>query len=470
VTPAVNQLSLSPLGAGDLIDRTVRLYRRHFTTLIRAAAPPVVISALGSVLWEVSKHGLSLTESGGMLALYIVSLIVGGVLIVTGSFFFLLVMGGASRNLVLHLLWGEPVAARSIYRSVRARFWGLVGALVLILLLAMVVALPVMFVWAMVVALAVGGALAVFGNSTFGVVVAVILFAAIAVGALFVYFFVMGRVAYVPQVMLVEGRSVGEAFSRSIQLARGNVRRLTAMFLFTSFATYAVVLLLAVPLGWYGYLRGVNPMQLSGADAPLWYVIGWQVLAQTSSILLAPVWMLGLSLLYVDERVRHEGYDIELLARQQLGEMPDLPDGGAAPLARAIHDAHAPGGDVSYVPRFQPRTLPQQPRPLSSIESPLGLSTPDATPQTSIHAPTHDAPHEIATDETAAQLSALINHENATVDQENTALDQVNATLDQESANIEQSHESLSEAQPRESHESNNVPESFINLEERRDR
>ena len=34
--------------------------------------------------------------------------------------------------------------------------------------------------------------------------------------------------------------------------------------------------------------------------------------------------MLGLSLLYVDERVRHEGYDIELMAARQLGELPDI--------------------------------------------------------------------------------------------------------------------------------------------------
>ncbi|MCA1606168.1 MAG: hypothetical protein LC775_12015 [Acidobacteria bacterium] len=38
-TATVNQLSLAPLGAGDLIDRAVRLYRRHFITLIRIAAP-----------------------------------------------------------------------------------------------------------------------------------------------------------------------------------------------------------------------------------------------------------------------------------------------------------------------------------------------------------------------------------------------------------------------------------------------
>jgi hypothetical protein len=46
--------------------------------------------------------------------------------------------------------------------------------------------------------------------------------------------------------------------------------------------------------------------------------------------------MLGLSLLYVDERVRHEGYDIELLAEARLGAMPQLPDGRVAPLAPAL--------------------------------------------------------------------------------------------------------------------------------------
>ena len=43
-----SELALAPLGAGDLIDRAVRLYRRHFLTLIRIAAPPVLISATGS--------------------------------------------------------------------------------------------------------------------------------------------------------------------------------------------------------------------------------------------------------------------------------------------------------------------------------------------------------------------------------------------------------------------------------------
>jgi hypothetical protein len=46
--------------------------------------------------------------------------------------------------------------------------------------------------------------------------------------------------------------------------------------------------------------------------------------------------MLGLSLLYVDDRVRHEGYDVELMAARMLGEIPPLPPQYANPLQPAI--------------------------------------------------------------------------------------------------------------------------------------
>jgi hypothetical protein len=337
ITPAASRLSLSPLGAGDLIDRTIRLYRRHFLTLIRTAAPPVVGSAVGSVLWTVSMHAIPATESGARLVLYIGMAVVGGLLLMTGNFFFLLVMGGASRNLVMHLLWGEPVAVRTIYRSVRARFWGLVGALLLIGGFGWVIGVIIFVVWFTAVMLAVGGAMLIGGGAAwFGGILAAALFLIISACALFVFFFIVGRAAYVPQVMLVEGRGVFDSISRSVTLARGNVRRLTAMFLFTTFATYSALMLFVVPLGWYGYLQGINPLALTESEWPIWYAIGYQVLTQASSILLAPVWMLGLSLLYVDERVRHEGYDIELMAAQHLGEMPLLPGGELAPLAPAI--------------------------------------------------------------------------------------------------------------------------------------
>jgi hypothetical protein len=90
---------------------------------------------------------------------------------------------------------------------------------------------------------------------------------------------------------------------------------------------------LIIPLGWFGWLNGVDISPL--ATWPAWYSVGYQVILQCSHILLAPIWMLGLSLLYVDERVRHEGYDIELMAARQLTAMPELP-GVMSPFAPAL--------------------------------------------------------------------------------------------------------------------------------------
>ncbi|MEP6637679.1 MAG: hypothetical protein ABJB97_13225, partial [Acidobacteriota bacterium] len=126
------------------------------------------------------------------------------------------------------------------------------------------------------------------------------------------------------QVMMVEGKGVFESVGRSFTLARGNVRRLMAMALFSYFATWSALMILVIPLGWYGYLNGVDPSPWNATQWPAWYAIGYSVLEPLSSIVLAPVWMLGLSLLYVDERVRHEGYDIELMASQHLAPMPRM--------------------------------------------------------------------------------------------------------------------------------------------------
>src|SRR5205085_10655742 len=97
---------------------------------------------------------------------------------------------------------------------------------------------------------------------------------------------------------------------------------LMAMAMFTTFATYSAMMILLFPLSFYGWLNGVDLLKAS--QWPVWYAIAYSVMGPLSSILLTPVWMLGLSLLYVDERVRHEGYDIELMAARQLGELPEV--------------------------------------------------------------------------------------------------------------------------------------------------
>jgi hypothetical protein len=327
-TSAFTHLSLAPLGAGDLIDRAVRLYRRHFITLIGITAPPFVIQTLGYVMLTSSWRELMATGSEVSLAIYGFTLMAGILLFLAGTLLNLIVMGGATRNLVTHLLWNEPVSARATYRNVRARFWGLLAASILVGLWVVFSAVLALFAWLFafnIMALGTVALMYVAGwvSAVFGIITLLISVTA----ALWFFFFLVKRFVYVPQVMMVEGKGVFEAFSRSSALARGTVRRLMAMFLFTWFASWSALLILIIPLGLYGHLNGIDPSPWNATNWPAWYAIGYSVLGQSSSILLAPIWTLGLSLLYVDERVRHEGYDIELMAARALGEMPVL--GGA---------------------------------------------------------------------------------------------------------------------------------------------
>jgi hypothetical protein len=162
--------------------------------------------------------------------------------------------------------------------------------------------------------------------------------AALIIGTLWLFFLLAPRFAYVPQIMLVEGQGVFSAIGRSTSLASGNVKRFAALFIFSIVATYSALLLLYVPLGWLAWANGLDffSMVTDPDSVPAWYVIANQVVTQISLILMMPVWMIGLCLLYVDERVRHEGYDIELMAARSLGEIPPLPRNYLNPLQPAL--------------------------------------------------------------------------------------------------------------------------------------
>ena len=311
--PAVNQLSLVPLGAGDLIDRAVRLYRRHFITLVRIAAPPVIVSTVGSLMVAVAAR--STDPGGGTIFLILFGLLIQ----IAGLLLNVIVIGGAARNLITHLLWNEPFSARTTYRNVRARFGSLFGASILIALWIAVAFLIAVFVWLLVIQIFLFGRYAnAETHSWLATVLVVIWILAVTFLAFLLFFLMVKFIVYVPQVLMIEGRGVFDSIGRSFSLAKGNLRRLMAMFLFYWFATWSALALLILPLLWYGYAQGVNINPTRAETWPMWYAVGYSVLTQVSGILLVPVLILGLSIMYIDERVRQEGYDIELIAARQL--------------------------------------------------------------------------------------------------------------------------------------------------------
>ncbi len=335
-----------PLGAGDLIDRAVRFYRNNFWTFVWIAAPPIVAGTIISVVWTMVPRALlagGSTNSDEMFFHILFGWFGGGLIWLIESIAVLTVMGGASRNFVRHLLFGEPITFGETYRNVRKRLFGLVAASTLLSILLGFIGLIVFYFGVIIGFLAVLATIGVLSFSPFlTFIVSLVLVLLVAFGTGWVIFLASSRFAYVPQVMLVEGLGVFPALGRSISLASGNVKRFAALFVFTTVATYSALSLFYIPLGWYAYLNGVEIFTFGTQSVPAWYEIAAQFVWQASFILLMPVWMIGLCLLYVDERVRHEGYDIELMAARRLGEIPSVPDEFVNPLQPVLAQQNLP--------------------------------------------------------------------------------------------------------------------------------
>ena len=343
-SPPVNEhsrsLSVTPLGAGDLIDRAVRFYRQNFRTLLLIAAPPVVTGALISVLWRLlgrEVFGINTGSYDERIFYYLFVWLGTTVIWFFETVATLAVMGGASRNFVRHLLFGEPLTFGETYRNVRSRLGGLIVASSILTVVLGVIGVIDFYLGMLAVTLAVLLVVFAFGwLPALAAILSVAVGGAVIFGAATLFFLIASRFAYVPQAMLVEGLGVGAAFGRSTSLANGNVKRTAALFIFSTVATYSALALLYVPLAWYGWLNGVQMIASDADSMPAWYEIASQLIGQASLIILLPVWMVGLCLLYVDERVRHEGYDIELMAARSLGEIPAVPSTYINPLQPAL--------------------------------------------------------------------------------------------------------------------------------------
>jgi hypothetical protein len=334
-------LSLVPLGPGDLIDRALRFYRRNFVTFILIAAPPVVVGTLFTVGWAFLSRSIfpygATSDPIDLTVYYILAWFGTTIIWFVETVATLAVMGGASRNFVRHLLYGEPITFAETYRNTWSRIGGLIVASAVITMILGFLGGALLYF-----GLIAGGLLAMLVYWAFSLIeplaglLAIVISVASFLGIGTLFFLIASRFAYVPQVMLVEGLGVFSAIGRSLSLAKGNVKRFAALFIFTLVATYSALAILYVPLGWYAWIEGVEIFGIEAEMAPTWFRIASQLVWQASIVLLSPIWMVGLCLLYVDERVRHEGYDIEIMAARELGEMPDVPQAYANPLQPAI--------------------------------------------------------------------------------------------------------------------------------------
>jgi len=266
-------IALRPLSTGELLDRTFSLYRSHFTLFVGIVALPHLLSLAVqlSVLVLPTQQGLALALEAGLIA--IISALVGLAVAAASQ--------AATVMAVSQVYLDRPASVMDSYSRIARRIPGIVG-------LTIVVGL----------------------GAGLGFILLVV------PGIIFT---IMWSLA-VP-VAVLENAGVSIAMSRSSDLTRGDRWRVFIIWLLFVVLTVTVSILLQ-------WVIGLAAWASAGHGGPKsWVQVASVVAGFATQCVVGPLLTIALSLVYYDERVRKEAFDIEL--------MISTIDGSAAKLAPA---------------------------------------------------------------------------------------------------------------------------------------
>lgn len=305
---------LRPMTVGDLLDQAIRIYRRNWVTAVGVVAVitlpllliqnATLILAFPSDLFSV---GTSTAADPTPLLVYgLVSLITG---LLAGIGFVFQV--GALAVVVSESYFGNPVSIRAAYGRVLRRALPLLAAIGGLFLFDMaVISFSLVPFFGTMLALTVGPNGPAAAVLTFLSLVSCVAFPVALVLLLLVNVFMI----FTPQAIVLENTGLVAGVRRSWNLVRGSFWRVLGILIILYFF---ISIVSAVPAGTISvgatvFLRSfvlVNVIQT--------------VISGLVGVLLAPIQYAVLTLLYYDLRVRKEGFDLELLARQ-LGQEVNL--------------------------------------------------------------------------------------------------------------------------------------------------
>ncbi|MDX6373687.1 MAG: hypothetical protein QOD98_2675 [Nocardioidaceae bacterium] len=301
-------MPLRPLGLGDMYDAAFRIIRFNpkatvgSAVLVAAVAwvVPVIVTALLSFTLDLSLDSTSTASDADVVGLVgsIGSLGIGvvlstiGTILITGMISHVTVAAAIGRRLTLGEAWA----------ATRGKRWRLAGLALLLGFSLLVIMGVYVLLWVLVVAAA--------GNST----ILILLWGLLSVPAflcLMVWFWV--RLYYLPvPALMLEPVGVFGALARGFALTRRQFWRTFGIALLTVIVVAIASSVLGLPIGIIGQIA----ILAAGSQYALLLLIVTQALQQVVTAAFAtPFTSAVTSLQYLDQRMRKEAYDVELMQR-----------------------------------------------------------------------------------------------------------------------------------------------------------
>jgi membrane-anchored glycerophosphoryl diester phosphodiesterase (GDPDase) len=300
-------VALRPLRLGDLYDGAFKTIRRNPKAMVGLAAGvialfmvvPAVLSLLLAALGQLSL-GSALSDSGGPAG----PLVAFGAGYLGAFFgaFATVVLNGMLVHVVAQAVLGRKTTIAEAWHATKGRLLRLVGLTLLDGALATVVlGVPV------AVGIVVGSTVGT--GQGFLVGVPLLLAAVVLLVFVQVRFFQLAAPA-----LVLERIGVFAALRRAARLSRRQWWRLFAITLLTTVLVGLVGQVLGIPFALVG---GIGSVALSGTGGGLLLVFSSYLSQIVVGALTTPFTSAVVALQYVDQRIRKEGLDVQLIAASQ---------------------------------------------------------------------------------------------------------------------------------------------------------
>ncbi len=321
----MNFTELRPLTLGELLDRTFSLYRQHFWSFVGIMAIPQVFMVMLQMLQQTLLHPIMTSRS--TLATPNFALLAGaigtGLIIVALYMLVYSAALGATTSAVSEFYLGRSITIGQAYGRLRGRFWKLIATIVLQFLCGLgLVAVPAMIFAMMIAAMP-------HTNEGIATLVIVGVIFALAVVATVIAAVILGlRLALSVPALVLENVSPFDALKRSFKLTRGYAGRIFVIGLLMGLIGVIAIVVFQMP-----FLIVTMLMAVKHSAIPLWLTSAMAVSQGIGVTLSGPLALIAMALAYYDTRVRHEGFDLQLMMAS-LGEstLPETQAGSPEPV------------------------------------------------------------------------------------------------------------------------------------------
>jgi hypothetical protein len=287
---------LRPMSTGELLDRTFALYRKNFKLFVGIATVGPAAYLLFQLLL-VGSVGLSAaTGRAGAFAgaSFGIGMLAGVLIMLAGT----AIAHAATVKAVAAVHLGLPITIGGAYKSLKGKLWRILGVFLVVILLVFVGAVIIVIVASILGSLAViGGAQAGRAGTVLGILGAIVAAVIGAMLAITIYV----RYALAVPACVVEDTGVLASLKRSAFLSKGSRSRILAVY--SVFFILALVVALAL-----GGLVGLISILIPNVITKL---ILNSLAGFVAGSLTGPLATIGIALVYYDERVRKEAFDLQ---------------------------------------------------------------------------------------------------------------------------------------------------------------